>query len=224
MSQVTQKYKHAVVAADIVVFAFSEGKLQTLLIQMTKAPFKGSWAAPGGLVKPQESVDDSALRLTKEKASITPQYIEQVFTFGKVNRDPFGRVVSVAYMALLPKLEDKVGTASGYSDIKWFTANKLPRMAYDHAEVVAKAVERLQGKLIYTNIAYSLMPKEFTLTELQNLYEAILGKPLDKRNFRKKILSSGILKNTKKMTKGNKHRPAELYTFTNRKLTETELV
>lgn len=217
MENVAKKYTFAVIATDVVIFTVQEGQMKVLLIQMKKAPFTGQWAAPGGLVKPNESVDKAAERQLVAKTGVRNVYLEQLYTFGKVKRDPFGRVVSVAYFALIPYGGLRLKTTKEYEDVTWFPIKKLPKLAYDHAEIIRYAVERLKSKLEYTNIVYSLLPKEFALSELQGLYEIILGKKFDKRNFRKKILSLPLLKKLGKKRGGDANRPAELYSFTRRK-------
>jgi len=213
MTKVTQKYKFAVIASDTVVLTVRDGQLQVLLIEMQKSPFQGTWAVPGGLVQGDESVDDAANRIFRTKASASRIYMEQLYTFGKVNRDPFGRVVSVAYLGLVPNAGIKIHTTSEYRSIQWFNCKNLPKLAYDHAEIIETAVNRLKSKLSYTNIVYTLLSAEFTLSELQEVYETILNHKLDKRNFRKKLLGLKLIKkiNKKKLTGAN--RPADLYTF-----------
>lgn len=217
MIKIRKKYKFAVMAADVVIFTVRNDKLNVLLIQMKKRPYTNRWAAPGGLVRPDESVDNAAKRHLFDKTGVKNVYLEQLYTFGKVNRDPFGRVVSVAYFALIPGDNLILRTTEEYEDIKWFPIKKLPRMAYDHKEILMYAAKRLQAKLEYSNIAYSLLPKEFVLSELQRVYEIILNRKIDKRNFRKKILSLGLVTRLKKKRLGLANRPAELYRFTKRK-------
>jgi 8-oxo-dGTP diphosphatase len=219
-----QKYQYAVIAVDIVVFSIEDGKLKVLLIEMWKKPFLGTWAAPGGLVRPLESVDKAAARVLKEKSGISGAYLEQLYTFGRVDRDPFGRVVSVAYFALLPDTNIKIETTKDHKNIAWFNVNDLPKLAYDHAEIIKTAVLRLRAKLEYTNIVYGLLPNEFTLTDLQKVYEIILDRPLDKRNFRKKILGIGIIEKTGRMTAGQASRPAALYRFKRRSPRNIEML
>lgn len=213
MPKTAIKYKFAVIATDIVIFIVKDDKLQVLLIKMKKKPFTGQWACPGGLVKPTESVDSASKKQLYTKTGLKDIYLEQLYTFGKVNRDPFGRVVSVAYFALISNANLKLKTTKEYADVKWFAIDKLPKLAYDHAEIIKIAVERLKAKLTYTNIIYSLLSKEFTLTELQQVYEIILNKKLDKRNFRKKILSLRLVRKLDRQRIGAAHRPADLYTF-----------
>jgi 8-oxo-dGTP diphosphatase len=221
---VYRKYRYAVIATDVIIFTVREGALQVLLIQMKKFPFTGAWAAPGGLVKGFESVDDAAERMLKEKTSVRTAYLEQLATFGKVDRDPFGRVVSVAYFSLIPSLGISLSTTQEYQNVAWFPVHQLPTLAYDHEEMIGSAIERLKSKLEYTNIAYGLLPKEFTLTELQEVYQTILGRPLDKRNFRRKFLSLGLIRDIGRQRRGEANRPAELYVFASRTLQNVQIL
>lgn len=219
-----KNFKYVVIATDIVIFTIDEGELKVLMIKMKKDPFKGMWAVPGGLVRVNESVDDSAKKHLKNKTGVDNVYLEQLYTFGEVDRDPLGRVVSVAYFALIPNNSIALKTTEEYEKVDWFSIKKLPKLAYDHHKIVKMAVERLKAKLEYSNIVYGLLPKEFTLTELQKMYELILEKELDKRNFRKKILSLNIIKNTNKRTIGEASRPAELYKFISTKPKIVEII
>jgi 8-oxo-dGTP diphosphatase len=212
-----KKYKYAVIATDVVIFTIIDSELKVLVIKMKKYPFKNCWAVPGGLIKIDESVDHAPRRILFEKTGVKDVYLEQLYTFGEVNRDPFGRVVSVAYFALVTASGIKLKTSEDYESIDWVSVNNLPGMAYDHKEIVKTAIERLRSKLEYTNVVYSLMEKDFSLGDLQKTYEIILGKPIDKRNFRKKLLSLDIVKKTSQRTIGEAHRPAILYQFKERK-------
>lgn len=216
MHRVEKKYPYAVIATDVGIFTIKDHQLHVLLINMKKAPFAGMWAIPGGLVKGEESVDTAARRHLFEKTGVQNVYLEQLATFGEVDRDPFGRVVSVAYMALIASHGLHLSTTSEYGSVQWFNALRSPKLAYDHAEILKTAITRLRARLQYTNIAYTLLPKKFTLTQLQEVYEIILGTTLDRRNFRKKILSLGIIRKTEKRQEGRKNRPAGLYTFVHR--------
>lgn len=213
---VRQTYKHALIAVDVVIFGVYNGILKTLLIKMKKWPYLGFWASPGGLIHGNESLDEAATRILREKAGFEVSYLEQLAAFGRVDRDPFGRVVSCAYMALVPMDRFFPKTSQEYADIAWFPIKKLPRLAYDHKEIIRRAVERLRAKLGYTNVVANIMPREFTLGELQDAYEIILGRALDKRNFRKRILSLVLLKRLPKQTAGEAHRPAALFAFRSR--------
>lgn len=210
-----EKYKFAVLAADIVLFTVESSSLKILLIPVDRPPYfvQGThFGAPGGLLRSTESAEDAAKRILQEKGGMRDVYMEQLFTFSKIDRDPRGRVVSVAYLALVPA-DKTVGKM--HNDARWYEVSKLPTLAYDHAEVIHVATERLRAKLEYTNIAKELLPKEFTLTELQKTYEIILGTKLDKRNFRKKVLSLNLLRALQKKTSPGQGRPAMLYSFRN---------
>lgn len=219
-----KKYQFVVIASDVVILTVRDGVLQVLCIQMQKAPFTGKWAVPGGLVRPTESVDHGADRLLAEKAGLHDVYLEQLYTFGRVNRDPFGRVVSVAYFALVPSDHLQLRTTKEYAGVRWFPVRKLPAMAYDHAEIVQTAVQRLQAKLGYTNIVFSLLPKAFTLSELQHVYEVIIGKSFDKRNFRKKVLGLKLVRPTGQKRVGEANRPAHLFSFVHHSIARVDIL
>lgn len=204
-------------AVDAAVFSVIDGTLKVLLIRIGSGPYEGKWALPGGLVRFDESLDQAAERVLSEKAGVDDIYLEQLYTFGGVDRDIRGRSVSVAYFALVNSDRCLPAAIEYYSDIAWHDAGRLPKLAFDHAKIITRGVERLRSKLGYSNIAYGLLPKEFTLTELQSTYESILGHGLDKRNFRKKIQDIGLVKETGKIRKAGPSRPARLYAFTDRK-------
>jgi len=212
-----KKYKFAVIATDVVIFTVMDGSLKVLLIKMKKKPYTGQWAIPGGLIKGDESLDAAAERHLLTKTGVRGVYLEQLAAFGEPKRDPFGRVVSVAYFALIPSDKHIIKTTKEYLDVSWFPVMKLPKLAYDHPSIIMVALQRLQAKLEYTNIVYSLLPREFTLSEMQEAYETILRKGLDKRNFRKKVLSLKLVRKTKGMRRGDAYRPAQLYRFIKRK-------
>ena len=204
------------VATDVLVFTVTQGELRVLLIEIAGGPYAGCWATPGGLVREKESIEGAANRILEEKAGVNGIYLEQLYTFGDPNRDRRGRSVSVAYYALVSGERFSPKTTEYYRDIRWIPVSHLPKMAFDHASLVKYGVDRLRNKIEYSNIAYGLLPREFTLTELQGVYESILERALDKRNFRKKILALGILKETPRMRTGEASRPARLYTFKKR--------
>ncbi len=212
-------HKFVIVAIDVVIFTIKDGILQVILIKPKQSAFKKSWALPGGMVMPKESVGDAVKRHLTQKTGVSNMYLEQLYTFGRVNRDPFGRVVSVAHFALIPP--DKrmdLKTTGAYADIKWFRADNLPSLAYDHKEIITAALERLRTKLAYTNIVYSLLPEQFTMGEMQRVYETILGRKLDKRNFQKKIKVLNLVKRVGQQKRGEPNRPAELFMFISKKL------
>jgi 8-oxo-dGTP diphosphatase len=201
------------IATDAAIFTVQDGKLKALLIQMKKSPFTGDWALPGGLIGENETTRNSAIRILAEQTGVRDVYIEQLMTFDDPKRDPLGRVISVAWFALIPDSGRPLRTTEKYMDVRWWPVAKLPKLAYDHAHIAQTAIARLRAKLGYANVAWSLLPPIFTLSDLQKTHEAILGKSLDKRNFQKKILASGLLKATGKTSSGGAHRPARLYRF-----------
>jgi 8-oxo-dGTP diphosphatase len=209
-------------AVDTLIFTVKEGKLKVLLIEIGNGPYKDEWALPGGIVQLDETLDTTAKRVLKQKAGLKGVYMEQLYTFSGLKRDSRGRIVSVAYFALVDSNEFNLKTVEYYSDIDWVDVNELPKMAFDHKEIVKYGLERLQAKIEYSNIVYALLPELFTLTQMQNIYEIILGTTIDKRNFRKKVLSLNILVETKKVKEGMKHRPAKLYQFKKRELVFTK--
>lgn len=201
------------VAVDAIIFTVRNNKLHALLIQMKKHPYEGRWAFPGGLIGELETTEEAARRILKTQTGVEDVYLEQLATFDGPKRDPFGRVISVAYLALVPSEHVVLKTTDRYEDVAWRPVDELPELAYDHSRMASDAIRRLRAKLEYTNVAWSLLPEVFSLTELQNIYEAILDRPLDKRNFRKKMLSLRLLAASGKKRKGSAHRPAELYRF-----------
>lgn len=217
-------FKHPIVATDVVIFTIDEGKLKTLLIKMKKSPFENCWASPGGLVKTNESIDQAANRHLYEKTGLKNIFLEQLYTFGEVKRDPYGRVVSVTYFSLMPNKGLKLKTSQDYDGLEWFDVKDLPKLAYDHKNIIKMAVQRLQTKLEYTNVICNLLAKEFTMREIQKAYEVILDRELDKRNFQKKIHSLNIIKKTNKKTIGEAYRPAILYKFQDRKTKNIQIL
>lgn len=212
------------VACDAAIFTLKDGALQLLLIQMKKKPHAGKWAMPGGLIGERETTEAAARRILKTQTGVGEAYLEQLGTFDDPKRDPLGRVVSVAYYALIPSEGVRLATTGKYAAVRWWPVAKLPPLAYDHGAIAKTALERLRAKLGYTNVVWSLLPKEFTLQRLQDSYEGILGRGLDKRNFRKKILSLGLLEETGRTERGGAHRPAALYRFKKRGLVYLDIL
>jgi 8-oxo-dGTP diphosphatase len=209
----TYQYPRAALTVDCVVFGFDGGELKVLLIQRGLEPFKGAWALPGGFVRVDETLDDAARRELVEETGLKDVFLEQLYTFGEIKRDPRERVVSVAYYALVKLSDHKAKAATDAANAEWFPISKLPKLAFDHAEIAATALARLQGKVRYQPIGFELLPPKFTLSELQHLYEAILETKLDKRNFRKKVLGFGLLLPLKETQMAGRHRPAQLFRF-----------
>ena len=206
------KYARPALAVDCVVFGLDDS-LKVLLIERGLEPFKGSWALPGGFVEMDESLDEAARRELEEETSLKNIFLEQLYTFSAPDRDPRDRVVSAAYYALVRLLDHRLQAATDAKDARWFDVRKLPTLAFDHAKILEMAKERLQGKVRYQPIGFELLPKKFTLRQLQQLYEIVLERALDKRNFRKKILSMEILKELDEFETGVAHRAARLYRF-----------
>ncbi len=201
-------------AVDNCIFTVLDGRLHVLLIQMRKKPFEGMWALPGGLIEEGERLRDAAARILHEQTGVERVYLEQLYTFDGSERDPDGRVVSVAYYSLIPPVGLELETTPKYEAVRfWDCHERAPRLAYDHDEILAKALDRLQSKVQYTNVMWSLLPPTFTLRQLQVAYETVLNRHLDKRNFRRKILSLGLVKSSGEKSTGGRHRPAMLYRF-----------
>ncbi|MCR4323279.1 MAG: NUDIX domain-containing protein [Candidatus Azambacteria bacterium] len=215
-----EKMRFAALATDVVLCTVLDEKLKVLLMQIDLPPhYKNTWALPGSLIRPNETAIDTAKRLLADKAKIDPKhaYLEQLYTFSRIDRDPRNRVVSVAYLGLIPGSRAAIYERSWPKNMKWCDIEKIPSLAYDHTDMARTAVERLKSKIAYTNIAFGMMPEQFTLTELQELYEAILNKELDKRNFRRKVIDIGLIETVKNKITGVAHRPALLYRFKSKK-------
>jgi 8-oxo-dGTP diphosphatase len=213
MTKYTYEFPRPALSVDIVIFSVWNESLQILLIQRGSPPFKDHWAIPGGFVKIDESLEDAACRELKEETNLEAAYLEQLYTYGHPERDPRGRVVTVAYFALVPPRA--VNNVQGGSDaIKadWFPIENIPAVAFDHQEIIQYALRRLRYKLEYSAVGFELLPDEFTLSELQKTYEIILGERIDKRNFRRRILSAGVIEETAHMRSGE-GRPARLYRY-----------
>ncbi|HYE07237.1 MAG TPA: NUDIX domain-containing protein [Planctomycetota bacterium] len=208
-------YAHArpALTVDCVVLGYDDAGLKVALIRRGLAPYLGRWALPGGFVHVDESVDDAARRELAEEAGLSRVWLEQLYTFGAVGRDPRERVVTVAYWALVRLADHRVQAATDASEAAWHALDELPRLAFDHAAIVAAARERLRSKVRWQPIGFELLPRKFTLGQLQRLYEMALGRALDKRNFRKKVLALGILDELDEHERNVAHRAARLYRF-----------
>lgn len=216
----TYEYPHPAVTVDCVVFAIAHDELKVMLIERGETPFKSSWALPGGFVRIDESIEEAARRELEEETDLKNIFLEQLYTYGCVDRDPRERVISVAHYALVNLDEHPAHAGTDAVQAAWFSIQKLPPLAFDHAEIIEQAFRRLQGKVKYQPLGFELLPESFTLTELQRIYEIILDKTLDKRNFRKKILKTELLQETGEMQQGVAHRAAKLYRFDKAKYDE----
>ncbi len=207
------RYERPSVTVDVVMMSLRQRDLQVLLIKRHAWPFENMWAVPGGFITMDESLETAAKRELQEETGLQDVYLEQLYTFGDPGRDPRTRVITVVYFALLDAERLPVKVPDDAADVGWFSVYELPPLAFDHGEILTYTLNRLRGKLDYTTIAFNLLPEQFTLRELQRVYEIILHKRLDKRNFRKKILSTGILEDTGAKKMEGTHRPARLYRF-----------
>lgn len=212
----TYEFARPALTVDIVVFGLDEEDLKVMLIQRDLAPFEGQWALPGGFVRVDETLDHAARRELVEETGLKDIYLEQLYTFGAIGRDPRERVVTVAYYALVNLEGHDVQASTDARNAAWFPVSELPELAFDHQKILDAAHDRLRGKVRYQPIGFELLPDRFTLRQLQHLYEVILDRELDKRNFRKKVLAMEIVKETKEIEKDVAHRAARLYRFDKR--------
>ena len=207
------EYPRPALTVDCVVFGLDENDLKVLLIERGIEPFIGKWALPGGFVTPEESLEDAAKRELKEETGVDNVFLEQLYTVGDVGRDPRERVITVCYYALVNLQEYNVEASTDASNAAWFEVDDLPELAFDHNMILDMALKRLQSKIRYEPIGFELLPKKFTLTQLQQLYEKIIGEKQDKRNFRKKLQKMGILVALDEIQKDVAHRAARYYSF-----------
>lgn len=213
------KYARPALAVDCVVFGL-DVDLEVLLVERDLPPFEGRWALPGGFVRMDETLDEAARRELVEETGVSKLYLEQLYTFGALDRDPRERVVSVAYYALVKLSDHRVKAATDARDARWFPVSKPPPLAFDHDQVLRVALDRLRGKVRYQPIGFELLPPKFTLSQLQRMYEVILERELDKRNFRKKVLAMGLLEELNEVEEGVAHRAARLYRFDKKRYQE----
>ncbi|MGJ8724169.1 MAG: NUDIX hydrolase [Roseibacillus sp.] len=209
----TYEYARPALTTDCVVFGLDDEDLKVLLIKRGLAPFKGKWALPGGFVRVGEDLEASARRELQEETGLKKVFLEQLYSFGHPKRDPREHIITVSYYALVNLNEHPPTADTDADEAAWFPFDDLPKLAFDHSEILATAQERIRSKLRHTPIGFELLPRKFTLTQLQSLYERILGKPLDKRNFRKKLLKLEILEETDEIEQDVAHRAARLYRF-----------
>ena len=206
-----QDYPKPSVTVDVVIITLRDDELQVLLVKRDLAPYRGRWAVPGGFVQLNESLEAAARRELREETGVADVYLEQLYTFGDPGRDPRGRVISVAYIALAPA-PLMVQAGSDAREAKWWPVSELPALAFDHDKILQYALTRLRYKIEYSAVGFRLLPERFTLSELQKAYEIILGEPLDKRNFRRRIEEADVIEPTDDFRTGE-GRPARLYRF-----------
>lgn len=202
------------VTVDIVAFCLEQDMLDLLLIKRKYEPYRNSWALPGGFItEADQSLEAAARRELVEETNVRDIYLEQLYSFGDIGRDPRGRTVTVSYLALIRADEVELVASTDASGVAWFPVGKLPALAFDHGQIVEYALSRLRYKIEYTPCVFSLLKETFTLRDLQNAYEIILGREIDNRNFRKKFLQAGILEDQNELMEGRSHRPAKLYRY-----------
>lgn len=204
-------------SVDAVVFGYESGTISVLLIKRKYEPFKGKWAIPGGFVLNNESLEHGVERELKEETGIKINYLEQLYTFGNPERDPRSRVVSVAYFGLIKPSAFKIFASTDAEEVQWFNINALPELSFDHDKILELAITRLQGKITYEPIGFELLDNKFPFSDLEKLYTTLLGRAIDRRNFRKKLLSLNILDELdEKISKGS-GRPANLFKFNHKR-------
>lgn len=206
-------YPQPSVTIDCVIFGYDGEKLSVLLLNRKEEPYAGMWTVPGGFLYLDETLEESADRILRTKTGLGSLYLEQLFTFGRPDRDPRGRVLSVTYYALINPEHVELTTGKMANDVNWFPVSQLPALGFDHKDVLQTAIQRLQAKVTYQPVGFELLNPQFTISELQDLYECILNVRLDRRNFHKKITASGIVKPTGQKRLGEKNRAPELFEF-----------
>jgi len=206
------------VAVDAVVFGYDPDEgVSVLLITRKFEPFKKSWALPGGLVKNQESLEDAVRRELKEESGVDVTYLEQLYSFGNPNRDPRNRVISIAYYALVKPKDYQLSAQTDAEDVAWFNIKKLPKLAFDHKQIVDTAIKRLRGKIAYEPVGFELLDKKFPFSDLERLYQTLLDQDIDRRNFKKKIMAYDFLEELDETIQRTSGRPARLYQFSKKK-------
>lgn len=220
MKNELKKYFTLALSIDCVVFGFDGEDLKVLLIERGEEPFKDKWALPGNLLSPDKDLNSSVNKVLFDLTGLSDLYFEQVETFGEIDRHPLGRVLTTCYYTLVKISDYKLNPSSFASEAKWFSVSKVKNLAFDHNKILSTAFQRLKKSVRIKPIGFELLPPHFTLSELQALYESILGLELDKRNFRKKILHMNFLRDTENMQQNVSHRPAKLFEFDEKKYNE----
>ncbi|HAK31136.1 MULTISPECIES: NUDIX hydrolase [Sphingobacterium] len=209
----TYDYPRPAVTVDCVIFGFDKNQLKVLLTKRAIEPFLGKWAFPGGFIQEDENADDCALRKLQEEAGLKDIFLEQLYTFSNLARDPRGRVISIAYYALVRPDAYTLEAGVDIDAVQWFGIDEKLDLAFDHKQILNTAIQRLRGKIRYQPIGFELLPKQFTLPDLHNLYETVLQRSIDRGNFRKKILSMGLLIDHSDKQKDRRARAAKIYSF-----------
>ncbi len=215
----TYEYPHPAVTTDCVVFGFNGEKLNLLLINRGIEPYKGSWALPGGFMKMDETAEQGALRELQEETGVKDIYIEQLQAFSTIDRDPRERVLTIAFLAFIRQEKYEVIAGDDAAKAQWFPIDELPDLAFDHKEIITVAQNKLRWKMTYEPLAFRLLNKTFTITQLQTIYEVVFDKKYDRRNFYKKITTLGYLIPTGEQQQAN-GRPATLYAFDEKRYRE----
>lgn len=213
MAKQFNSYQNPALAVDLVVFGYHEQQLSVLLLNRKEEPFKNGWTLPGGFVQMEERFSDTCSRLLKTKLGMDKLYLEQLYTFDDPKRDPRGRVIAVAHFALINPKQFEIVAGSMANDVQWFPVQKIPKLGFDHKQIFKVALERLKSKILYYPVGFELLNATFTMTELHELYESILGITIDRRNFRRKILDSEYIVATGEKREGLKNRHPDLYKF-----------
>jgi 8-oxo-dGTP diphosphatase len=209
----TYEHPRPSLTADCVVFALADDHLQVLLVERASPPFAGAWALPGGFVDEGETLEDAARRELEEETGLRVRHLSQLGAFDDPRRDPRGRVISVAFVAVMPRGEQVPSAGSDARRVAWFRAASPPKLAFDHRRILTAALAHVQLRARREPLLFELLPRKFTLSQLQRVHEALHQRPLDKRNFRKKVLALGVLKDLDEVEQGVAHRAARLYRF-----------
>ncbi|MET0393036.1 MAG: NUDIX domain-containing protein [Chitinophagaceae bacterium] len=206
-------YQNPSLAVDVVVFGYHEETLSVLLLNRKEEPFRDCWTLPGGFLQMEETFTGTCTRILQTKLGIRGLYLEQLYSFDAIDRDPRGRVISVVYFALVNPARFSIAAGTMANDVQWFAIDQLPALGFDHALLFDKALKRLRAKILYDPAGFELLDEEFTLPELHRLYECVLAFPIDRRNFRRKILDSGFIIPTGKKKTGSQNRHPDIYRF-----------
>lgn len=202
---------------DAVVFGYHQGVISILLVKRKFEPFKGQWALPGGYVLNYESLEQAVQRELIEETGVNINYLEQLYTFGTPERDPRGRTVSVAYVGLVQPSVYTLSASTDAEEVQWFNMKELPQLSFDHNVIIQKAIQRIQNKITYEPVGFELLDPKFPFSDLEKLYATVLGRPIDRRNFRKKMMSLKVLDELDEKSSKGAGRPANLYKFNKEK-------